>query len=1251
MSVDRRGGGLQGASVRGRAARRSRAVAERLEPRVVFSVVGGAEALEVACGGCAGGLTNLSIPATPRAEESSFVRLRRRSGVEALWRPSKRVPAVADVEQGVYATSLAPFRFDAGALSRRLSLAPLEGAGAGLLLRLPGPDGAFHRFRVFRSDVMDPALAAKVPGVTAYSVRGVDEPAATGRLDISPQGLRATVLGSALGTWYIDPLYHLRATDHVAYRRADARMAPSLLADALAAPPDRHEHGHDEHDEHDGAARDASANEEETGEPAAPLPPSPASITSGTQLRTYRLAMAATGEYTGYWGGTIPGAMAAIASVVNRVNALFERDLSVRLTLVAGNDLLVYTNAATDPFATPDSASSMLTPNQTNTDAVIGSVNYDVGHVLHKLPSSSSGLAFLSVVGTVSKARGYSAHSVPSGDPFSVDYVAHELGHQFGARHTFSNCSSSNPTGGSNAFPVEPGSGSTVMSYAGICVNNLQGNSDAMFHSASVEQITTFLDTVVPFVGTRTTPVNTPPTVSAGPDFNLPANTPYTLTAAASDPDADPLTYSWEQRDQFTPGVQAPPPVNNTGSYGASVRVFLPVASPSRSVPAYADVLNNTATNGVRLSSVARQLNFTVAVRDGRGGYASDDLLLNVVDSPGFALTFPNTAGHTVVAGGSTTVTWNTAGTDLAPVSTASVRLLLSTDGGATFPTVVATVPNTGSASVVFPTNVTTTSLARLRVEPVGNIYYDLSDSSFTLVSLPPGPGAPQLAAATDTGVSSSDAITSRNNRNNGARLTFTVPGVTAGATVQLRAGSTLLASGVASTTSISLTTNGTFTLPDGTNAFTAVQVLNGLTSAASGALAVVIDTTAPTLTSPALGVTAAVRNSPLASASASFSEAVSGLAAANFSLSRDGANVSLSGSSVSGSGSSFTFGPLTSATSPTANYVLSMSASGVTDLAGNALASGTSAAFSVNVVTLAPQTFGENVVRLATDAADPSLLRVFVNDLTNPLYTWTFTPGQRLRLQGSSGADRLQFIGSTGQAYNADIEFRPGGGGDSVAVFAGTFVTNFDLGPAVDVRAFSNARIRFGVRQTLAGLTLDPGATVAASGGLVLSGLAIANDAGPAASRAYLALLDLERSNLIVRNGDFNTLRSMARSWWADGTRTGGGIGSSFSGLAGRDALATVAVRSNVRFGFREFPTFAGTNVEAGDVLLKYTYRGDLDLDGRVDATEGARVVNGWSNARTTWEEGDSDHDGLVNASDYATALTALSTQGAPFA
>lgn len=1206
--------------------------------------------------GCKGSLstsdTQLAVQqardAVPTLSETTFVKLKRARGVESFWTPMSKLPADrAKAVQTVQASAMAPFRVDLASLRSRLRSAPMEFSAAAanpLTLSLPNPDGGFSRFSVWESPMMEAPLAAKFKSIKTYSGQGLDDPSQVLRFDVTPQGLRATVLGGS-GTYYIDPTFHRETSSFVAYYRKDSFISPDNVGYVCETAPG------------DSIVSDPNSDSQDPTTPAALS----STERSGTQLRTYRLAMSATGEYTAFQGGTVTLGLSGITSVVNRLNTVYERDLSVRLTLVANNDLLVFTNAATDPFTSANSASTTNAQNQTLLDTTIGTANYDVGHVLHR--GSNNGLAGgIGIVGNASvKGQGYSSFSSPTTNPFTIDYVAHELGHQFGGRHSFSNCAGG--PGDSASLAVEPGSGSTIMAYAGICGGgtDLQLNSDAMFHSINFDQMLNFIDNNIPSVGTRTATGNTAPTVSSGGNRTIPANTPYALTATASDVNGDTLTYSWEQRN----GASGTAVNTTTATSGPMVRAFLPSNSPTRTVPNLSSLNSNNLVTGERLSTVTRSMSFTVMVRDNRaggGGVNTASMTLSVVNTgASFAVTSPNT-NVSWPQGTEQTVTWNVAGTTANGINTANVKISLSTDGGLTYPTVLAeTTPNDGSQPITIPANSPLTTQARIKVEAVASIYFDISNVNFSIVTPPPPtPAAPLLDASTDTGISDSDRITRRNNNGVANGLTFTVGNTVPGNTVRVFRGATIVAEAIATDVTTTLSTTGATTFPNGTNTFTAAQLSpTNVSSASSASVEVFVDSTVPTAT---YGISPTARNAPIGDLAITFGEPVFNLTPGSFILVRDGVTQPTAPLTLAGSGSSFTLGDLTAITSVTADYSINLF-SIASDAAGNQAAG--FLAFSNNVVNLPTAPVGGNLVTLRTDPAAPETIRVFVNNATaTPTHTWTFTPGQTLRIDGSTGADIIRFEGST-SSYNANILLALAGattGDDQLNVASGNFIsTATPVAPASGgprVSVFSGARITFAANQTVRSLDLQGNAVATLGGDVVLESTpTLANNGAPLGTRTYSAFLDMQDKSLIVRNGDLSALRDMTRYWLtsAGGLPGSAGLGSSLAFYQPTTAFNTVGVFSNTGYpGSPTKTTFAGSAVTATDVLLRYTRIGDTDLDGTVSADDLSRLLQGMqgtgsslADGGTGWNFGDFDYDGDTDFTDLGRLIASLRDQG----
>ncbi len=578
----------------------------------------------------------------------------------------------------------------------------------GVILTLPKPnsDNIWLRFCVGESSIMEPELAAENPGIKTYEGQGLDDPSMTVVLDWTPKGFHAMVL-NANETFFIDPLplHKGDLSTYMGYFGSDAQQKPFQCF----------------------VKTDIAAKKTLPAEKAG-IPP----ISNADTLRTYRLALAATGEYTLFQGGTVDAAFIAMVTTINRVNAIYNHELAVQLILVKGEKKLIYTDPATDPY-TNNNANKLLDENQLNLDKTIGTANYDIGHVFG---TGGGGLAALGVVGDkYNKARGETGSRSPKGDPFDVDFVAHELGHQFGANHTFNGTTGSCGGGNRNVDTAfEPGSGSTIMAYAGICGDeDLQPHSDPFFHVASLYEIISHVTSdQVKAVGKLTKTLNTAPIVNSGSNFLIPKQTPFWLTASANDPDGDSLSFVWEQVDL---GKEGPP--NDDGNEVRPIfRSYSPAANASRIFPRLSALLNGGASLGEALPTKNRTMHFTVTARDNRvggGGFSTGASEVSVVtDSGPFVVTQP-TIASVWMAGSTQTVTWDVAGTASAPISSLNVRISFSKDGGTTFLTLKESTPNTGQTTIVVPNSPTTRG--RIKVEALGNIFFNLSPSNFKILA------------------------------------------------------------------------------------------------------------------------------------------------------------------------------------------------------------------------------------------------------------------------------------------------------------------------------------------------------------------------------------------------------------------------------------------------------------------------------------------------------------------------------------
>ena len=609
-------------------------------------------------------------------------------------------------------------------LKQALAKAPKREIANGfsnVILSFPNPEGKMERFRIMEASNMDSELEAQYPNIKSYAGQGIDDPTAVIRFSVSPLGFQSMRLSATMPASFIEA-YTNDLSQYTVFKRSDR----------LAAP-----------DDFECTVTDAM-NKNITGDATAMR-----NADDGI-LRRYRLAVSTTGEYTAYHGGTKALALAAINATMTRVNGVFENDFNVTMVLIANNDAVIYTNSGSDPYTSSSNYNSQL---QSTLTSAIGEANYDVGHLFARASNNGNAGCIGCVCVNGQKGSGFTSRTDPEGDPFDIDYVAHEIGHQFGGNHTWT----FNGNEGTDA-QMEPGSGSTIMGYAGITgATDVQSNSDPYFHSRSIEQITNYIKSRS--CQTNINTGNAVPTANAGSNYTIPKGTPFVLTGSGTDANSgDVLTYCWEQFDENNASTTYP---STTATTGVAFRSYSPSTDTKRYFPRLETIKTGaTSWQWEAVPNVARTLNFRMTVRDNRAGGAannSDDTVITVNGTAGpFVVNSPNT-NVTWNAGTSQTVTWSVAGTTANGVNAANVDILLSTDGGNTYPiTLVANTPNDGSQAIIVPNN--QGSQNRIMVKGSNHIFFDISNTNFTIAgtvtcnaTIPTGLNASNVGSSTAT--------------------------------------------------------------------------------------------------------------------------------------------------------------------------------------------------------------------------------------------------------------------------------------------------------------------------------------------------------------------------------------------------------------------------------------------------------------------------------------------------------------------
>lgn len=577
-------------------------------------------------------------------------------------------------------------------------------------IQLPDPNGKLLEFELSPGHDLHPELEQQFPEISTYRLKSKQN--GYGTLVCSTFGLHAQVFSST-GIFFIDPVFNTSTEYYQSYYTHAFKKPQQFAFMPCETLPT--------------AAYDQFK-----------LHQTVSGICTGNVLRQYRIAIACTGEYakaaTGLQNPTIAQTLSKIVVSLTRVNGVYESEAAIRLQLVPSETLIVFTNPATDPFTGNSNANVLINESQTLITNTIGSSNFDIGHTFS---TGGGGLAALGCVCyNPAKASGITGSGNPVGDPFDIDYVAHEIGHQFGGNHTF-NANSGSCNGNTNSSTaVEPGSGVTIMAYAGICgsSDNLANNSIPYFQAISYDEITQFSHYGLGAACAQTLSTgNQAPQVWAPVSHVVPVSTPFVLTGMATDPDGDPLVYSWEETDA---GVT--PAAWNSGQ-APFFRSYNPVASPSRTFPTSAVVLsgNYKGTRGEYLPSVSQTLHFRLTARDqksGGGGLCYANTEVNIEMAGPLEITYPSTTGIVWASASTQTVLWDVNFTDLPPLNADSVKISLSLDNGLTFTALVPSTKNDGMHLISVPSVSNTNSNCRIKIEPLAGIYYTLSKRPFTIV-------------------------------------------------------------------------------------------------------------------------------------------------------------------------------------------------------------------------------------------------------------------------------------------------------------------------------------------------------------------------------------------------------------------------------------------------------------------------------------------------------------------------------------
>jgi subtilisin-like proprotein convertase family protein len=637
-------------------------------------------------------------------------------------------------ERGLVPDQYHTFGLDLNALKTYLQNAPMERTAAALdhplKLELPLPDGELHQFKIYESPVMMPGIAARYPHIKSFAGYSTKDKSIKVRFLYSDLGFQA-MFNTPTARYSIEP-YAKNLTD-----------VCIVFDEKNQSLPEGYEFVCGVHNDDDFLNIASPISGIELNEDIQNHIQANGRIAAveTVEVLEYKIAMAGVSEWVALHGGTVSGGMSAVNTVVNLLNSVFESEAAIRFVLIDNNDDLIYTDAFLDPYNDVTLGGGLLQQNQNNLDMVIGNNNYDVGHVMTIGCSDVGGVAGGTVCTSNGKGRGVTCQYSSNLNNIILRVTAHEVAHQFSAGHTWDNCPGIlQQRASGSAF--EPGSGSTIMSYAGSCGDqNVVFGGDTYYHVGSLQQIYTYSHVgggagdcpdILPTS-------NTLPELSLDYEngFYIPISTPFELTAIASDQDDDPINYCWEQYN-IGPLSQLGMPIGTAPSF----RSYPPNNSPTRVFPRLQSVVQNTQSDLEVLPTYTRNLKFRCTVRDNNpeiGGVVWDEVSFEATAQAGpFLVEYPN-SNEIFEIGQYIEVLWDVANTDLAPVNCERVNITLSDNGGYDYPyTLAVNVPNDGAQFVTIPNIIT--SAARIRVEAAENIFFDISNFNSQIVeSTTPG--------------------------------------------------------------------------------------------------------------------------------------------------------------------------------------------------------------------------------------------------------------------------------------------------------------------------------------------------------------------------------------------------------------------------------------------------------------------------------------------------------------------------------